>query len=244
MRAFSATDPHTERHAILRKLSANQPPKASLHIAFRFLLRLDRSSNPAEADALYQQRGLSADPFADSAKVLAEGFRWLRSHTTGERKLYWLIGPGAEFGSRFGLDDRAPIRSPQPSVVRGIADPSARIDCTDVRIEVIDSLKNADCRAYVTDIVLDRPSAAPYDIAIATNLFLYLDEIELALAMDNIASGLRPGGCLLHNDPRFAARHFGATVSLPAIHFRPIILGTSALGVQRMDRFVIHCKSS
>jgi hypothetical protein len=60
----------------------------------------------------------------------------------------------------------------------------------------------ATLRAESLDIVTERIPAAAFDLVIATNIFPYFDDTQLALALSNIASMLAPGGVLLHNEPR------------------------------------------
>ena len=78
---------------------------------------------------------------------------------------------------------------------------------------------------------------------VATNILLYLDDVELALALANFAQALRPGGCLLHNDSRFAARLFGEAAGIPVTYFQAVQLGTRG-GREQVDRIVVHCKPS
>jgi chemotaxis methyl-accepting protein methylase len=40
----------------------------------------------------------------------------------------------------------------------------------------------------------------PFDLVIATNVFLYYDTLEQALALRNISTLLKPGGFFLTND--------------------------------------------
>ena len=56
-----------------------------------------------------------------------------------------------------------------------------------------------------------------------------------------VADALRPGGCLLHNDPRFAARLFGEAAGMPVVHFEAVALGRRG-GREQMDRVVVHCR--
>ena len=60
----------------------------------------------------------------------------------------------------------------------------------------------ATLRAESLDIVTERIPAAAFDLVIATNIFPYFDDAQLALALSNIAAMLAPGGVLLHNEPR------------------------------------------
>jgi hypothetical protein len=65
------------------------------------------------------------------------------------------------------------------------------------------------------DIVTERLTAEPFDLAIATNILPYFDDTELALAMSNISAMLAPGGILLHNDLRSSLAEIAAAAGLP-----------------------------
>ena len=237
MDAFWNTRPQTERHKLLRSMERKLgwQPERILWVTFRFLLRLPES---ADVDELYQQRGLSADPFPASMRGIEQGLRKVPSTDA-----VLVAGPGAEFGSRFGVDDAQPVRSPQPATLLGLlrARPSI-FDCVDIRAEVAESLAGAPCRASTGDLVVDQLPAARYDLAVATNLLVYLNDQELALALGNLAQSLRPGGCLLHNDARFAARLFGEAAGIPVVHFESVRLGIRN-GREQLDRVVVHCKT-
>jgi chemotaxis methyl-accepting protein methylase len=49
------------------------------------------------------------------------------------------------------------------------------------------------------NIVTDRLDAQAFDLVLATNVFIYYDVFEQALAMANVEAMLRPGGFLLAN---------------------------------------------
>ena len=49
------------------------------------------------------------------------------------------------------------------------------------------------------NIVTDRLDAEPFDLVIATNVFIYYDELDQALALSNVEAMLKPGGVLLAN---------------------------------------------
>ena len=76
----------------------------------------------------------------------------------------------------------------------------------------------------VTERLVDEPS---FDVAVATNVLAYFDDRQLALALANIASMLRPGGYLLHNESRPGLTETAARLGLPLIHTRTAILGGS-----------------
>ena len=53
------------------------------------------------------------------------------------------------------------------------------------------------------NIVLERmnlPAAERFDLIVATNVFVYYDRLEQALALQNVSTLLKPGGILLSND--------------------------------------------
>jgi hypothetical protein len=86
---------------------------------------------------------------------------------------------------------------------------------------------------------LDSPPG--WDLIIATNVLLYLDDAELLLAMNNVRRMLNPGGIFLHNDARFQASLFGKACGLPVIRFDEIVLD----GNRRpplTDRYVLHAR--
>jgi len=241
LRSFFAAEPTNARHRILRQMATalDWPPRRIVLTAFRFLTRIQAHTDP---DALYQQRGLSADPYAPSLRAVERGLAWLRVHRPGPRSTVLLAGPGAELGSRFGVDDAAPVASPQATALLSLlpAKP-ARYDCADIRPEVVDTLAAGPCRPLTADLAADRLPPGAYSLAIATNVLVYLDDTELALALANLAQSLAPGGCLIHNDPRFAARLFGEAAGLPALHFESVKTGHAG-GRDQLDRAVIHCK--
>ncbi len=59
------------------------------------------------------------------------------------------------------------------------------------------------CEAVDLNIVLQRMNLAAgerFDIMVGTNIFLYYDAFQQALALENIGAMLKPGGVLLTND--------------------------------------------
>ena len=49
------------------------------------------------------------------------------------------------------------------------------------------------------NIVTERLDGGAFDLVIATNVFIYYDLFEQALALSNVEAMLRPGGFLLAN---------------------------------------------
>jgi len=155
-----------------------------------------------------------------------------------------LAGPGAELGSRFGVEDGKPVRSPQPEALLALlGERPAVYDCVDIRAEVAATLAGGPCRASTLDVAAERLEADRYELAVATNLLVYLDEVELAVAFANFGRALRAGGCLLHNDGRFAVRVYGEMAGMPVVHFEAIRLGVGR-GREQVDRIVVHCKQT
>lgn len=111
------------------------------------------------------------------------------------------IGYWAKAGDRIGMP--LPVESP-PSL------PGILARAVAVRPEVVGRLE-----IVQADVVLDRPAAGfdPADLVIATNVLLYYDGFEQALALASIGAMLRPGGLLLTND---AAATTATGVLVPA----------------------------
>jgi SAM-dependent methyltransferase len=98
---------------------------------------------------------------------------------------YW-----RSFGSEIGMP-AAPIQP--PPVLNGLETRSLAI-----RPEVVLSCKPVDL-----NVVFEQFAGSvtkPFDLIIATNVFLYYDTFEQALALRNIATLLKPGGFFLTND--------------------------------------------
>jgi hypothetical protein len=110
--------------------------------------------------------------------------------------------------------------------------------------------------ARVLDIVADRivdSDAAPtkttttptststrYDLVIVTNVFPYLSDPELAVALANIFAALAPGGCLVHNERRPLLLSMAAAIGLPPIHARTVLIGTVTGGQNLYDAIWLH----
>ena len=102
----------------------------------------------------------------------------------------------------------API--PAPEIFKGLETRAVR-----VRPDVVLA-----CEPVDLDIVLERlklPQAERFDLVIGTNIFLYYDNFQQLLALENIGAMLKPGGLLLTNDklpsgPGSSMRQAGMTV--------------------------------
>lgn len=73
----------------------------------------------------------------------------------------------------------------------------------------------ATVQAETLDIVTERLDGPPFDLAIATNILPYFDDVQLMLALSNVAAMLAPGGVLLHNEARPLVGDVTAALNLP-----------------------------
>jgi hypothetical protein len=102
-----------------------------------------------------------------------------------ELENYW-----RRFGSRIGTDVE-PL--PPPAAFPGLKTRAVRI-----RPEVV-----SECKAIDLNVVTERlelPLSERFDLVVATNIFLYYDQFQQALGLQNVAAMLNPGGLLLSND--------------------------------------------
>jgi hypothetical protein len=76
------------------------------------------------------------------------------------------------------------------------------------------------------DVVTQRLQAAPFDLAIATNILPYFDDLELTLAVGNIAGMLAPGGVFVHNEMRPSMQEIADGAGLSFAQSRQAIIAT------------------
>jgi hypothetical protein len=93
------------------------------------------------------------------------------------------------------------------------------------------------------NVVTERLDGAPYDLVIATNVFPYLDDVSLALALANIAAMVAPNGILLHNETRPLMRELTTEVGLPLSHARTAIIATVRDAPPLYDSAFVHRKN-
>ena len=93
------------------------------------------------------------------------------------------------------------------------------------------------------NVVTERLEGGPYDLVIATNIFPYLDDVSLAMALANIAAMLAPGGILLHNEPRPLLGELATELGLPLAHARTAIIATVRGAPPLYDSVFVHRKS-
>jgi hypothetical protein len=94
------------------------------------------------------------------------------------------------------------------------------------------------------DIVTERLSGAPFDLVIATNIFPYLDDVELTMALSNVAGMLSPGGVLLHNEPRPGLRDIAEAAGLSLQQSRQAPIATVAGAPPLADTIWLHRRVS
>jgi hypothetical protein len=98
-----------------------------------------------------------------------------------EVRRYWQT-----FGDRIG----APVPARTSKAIAGLA----QLRAVRVRPSVVQRMSVLD-----VNIVTDRLDGQAFDLVIATNVFIYYDVFEQALAMSNVEAMLKPGGFLLAN---------------------------------------------
>jgi SAM-dependent methyltransferase len=123
----------------------------------------------------------------------------------------WAWAPEAiQYWRSFGSEIGAPLAPTQPPpALTGLETRAVAI-----RPEVVLSCKPIDLNIVLEQF--DRSATEPFDLIIATNVFLYYDAFEQALALRNISTLLKPGGFFLTNDwlpdvPRIPMRLMGYT---------------------------------
>jgi hypothetical protein len=79
--------------------------------------------------------------------------------------------------------------------------------------------------ATTMDIVVNRLDQQ-YDLVVVTNVFPYLSDADLLLALTNIVGMLAPGGLLLHNEARPLLAEASLAVGLSLIHSRSAVIAT------------------
>jgi Nodulation protein S (NodS) len=79
--------------------------------------------------------------------------------------------------------------------------------------------------ATTLDIVVDRLEAK-YDLIVVTNVFPYLRDTDLVLALTNISLMLAPGGLLLHNEARPIVAEATFALRLALLHSRSAVIAT------------------
>ena len=107
----------------------------------------------------------------------------------------WPWAPEAvQYWRSFGSEIGTPVAPIQPPpALEGLETRAVAI-----RPDVVLSCKPVDLNVVFEQF--DRSATRPFDLIIATNVFLYYDTFEQALALRNISTLLKPGGFFLTND--------------------------------------------
>lgn len=224
--AFSAATARDERHRLIAAMhdAAAWPLERCYRHTMAFLRAKEVEQKPLEE--LYYRRGLSSDTAATSTNAL--------DVLPGRPERILLAGPGLDLTRREKFRDDLPLVSHQLRHLRERY-PQAAIDTVDVRPEVLQALG-----ARRVDITTEVPPGA-FDLIIATNILLYFENRELLTAMAGLTQALAPGGRLLHNDQRFAAKVFGEALGLTMERFEPLQFAARK-GIEQWDRVVVHRK--
>ena len=112
-----------------------------------------------------------------------------------EVRAYW-----QNFGGRLG----APVPATAPDAVAELAE----VRAVRARPSAVRRMSALDF-----DVVTDRLDGEAFDLVIATNVFIYYDALDQALAMSNVEAMLKPGAFLLANI---------ATPGLASVPLRPV----------------------
>ena len=194
----------------------------------------------AASDWYAQRQGARLAVIVITALVLAVAVCLLVAwQVRRHQNLLWTISE-----ARFRLLDRVISQSSNGVVITDIQEadqPVMFVNAAFTRItgyaaeEAIDGLR--------LDIVSDRLSGDRVDLVVATNIFPYLNDVELTLALANIAAILAPGGLLLHNEARPLVGDITNELELPLTHSRMATLATVRGSTTPLyDRVFIHVK--
>lgn len=93
--------------------------------------------------------------------------------------------------------------------------------------------------AATLDITVQRIDAR-YDLIVVTNVFPYLSDPELLLAISNIAGMLNPGGVLIHNEPRPLLADALLALDLPLLQSRSGVVANVDGGKPLYDAAWMH----
>jgi SAM-dependent methyltransferase len=133
--------------------------------------------SPRIVDHVAQARARSAKDVGYTLNLpLPRSTPWLP-----EVRAYWKA-----FGDRIG----APVQTPSSKAVAEVAE-----------LRAVRARPSAVQRMSVVNvnIVTERLDGEAFDLVIATNVFVYYDVLDQALAMSNVAAMLKPGGFLVAN---------------------------------------------
>lgn len=165
----------------LRRIgAAAEPDVTAFDISHRVLGHLERA----------RQRAAAGEPYRVRVVLEVNGPEAVRNPELAQ---YW---------GRFGDHIAAPAEDPEvPAGLRG----QLRARSVAVRPAVVGQVAAADL-----NVVFTRPAMpGQFDLVVATNVLVYYDVFEQALAGSNVASMLRRGGLLITNQPLPLAAAYG-----------------------------------
>ena len=84
-------------------------------------------------------------------------------------------------------------------------------------------------------------SEKKFDLVIVTNVFPYFNDVELSLALTNIAAMTRPGGYWLHNESRNLLINLALLLEVPSLQSRTVLIAGSQNNAL-FDGVAIHRK--
>jgi hypothetical protein len=82
-----------------------------------------------------------------------------------------------------------------------------------------------------------------FDLVIVTNVFPYFNDVELSLALTNIAAMTRPDGYWLHNESRNLLNHLALLLDVPSLQSRTVLIAGSQNN-SLFDGVAIHRKKN
>lgn len=152
---------------------------------------------------------------------------WLERARGTRRRLHLVSGVAETDRVRFSSDFRQYFES----IGKGISEPTPLKERSGRLIKSIDVDLRVAPRfgAIPLDIVVERIDRR-FDLIVVTNVFPYLSDTELLLALTNITAMLAPGGVLLHNEPRPILAEATSAVRLALVHSRSVVIATVAGG--------------
>jgi len=94
--------------------------------------------------------------------------------------------------------------------------------------------------AATLDIVTERLEGGSFDLVVVTNVLPYFDDVQLMLAMSNIAAMLAPRGVFLHNEARPLLQEVTAVLGLPFEQSRHAVIATVRGAAPLSDSVWLH----
>ncbi|HEX2341550.1 MAG TPA: hypothetical protein VHI98_13820 [Vicinamibacterales bacterium] len=152
---------------------------------------------------------------------------WLERVRGTRRRLHLVSGVAETDRVRFTSDFRQYFES----IGKGLSTPTPLEERSGRLVKSMDmDLRVAPRFGMIClDIVVDRIDRR-FDLIVVTNVFPYLSDAELLLALTNLTAMLAPGGVLLHNEPRPILAEATSALRLALLHSRSVVIATVAGG--------------